>query len=71
MIPDKVLMGILFVTGTLLFAGVVHQVWSGITRNRRSPASRRAHKIIGYCVLALALLHLPLGVLDVIETFAK
>lgn len=71
MIPDKVLMGILLVTGTLLFAGVVHQVWSGITRHRRSPASRRAHKIIGYSVLALVLLHLPLGVLDAIEVFAS
>lgn len=71
MIPDNVLMGVLLVTGTLMFAGVVHQVWSGILRHRGSPASGHAHKIIGYSVLVLALLHLPLGVLDAIEAFAS
>lgn len=53
----------------LLFAGIAHQVWSGTTRHRRSPVSRRAHKIIGYAVLVVALVHLPFGVLDIIETF--
>ncbi|MDO9108330.1 MAG: hypothetical protein Q7U89_04975 [Coriobacteriia bacterium] len=67
MIPETVLMGILLVSGMLLFAGVVHQVWSGLTRQRLSPASRLAHKIVGYAVLALVLLHLPLGVLDAVE----
>lgn len=67
MIPDTVLMGTLLVTGSLLFVGVVHQVWSGLLRSRQSPSTRRAHKIVGYSVLALALLHLPLGVLDAIE----
>ncbi|MDZ4063286.1 MAG: hypothetical protein U1E22_01350 [Coriobacteriia bacterium] len=71
MIPDKVLMGTLLVTGILLFAGVAHQVWSGLTRQRRSPTSRRAHKVVGYSVLALALLHLPLGILDAIEVLTK
>ena len=62
-------MGTLAVTGVLLLAGIVHQVWSGTTRHRRSPVSRRAHKIIGYSVLVVALVHLPIGVLDIIETF--
>lgn len=69
MIPDKVLMGMLLVTGTLLIAGVVHQAWSGITRHRRSAASRRAHKFVGYAVLALALVHLPLALIDVVQVF--
>lgn len=59
--------GILLVTGILLFVGVAHQVRSGLTRQRRSPASRRAHKIIGYAVLLLALPHMPLGVIDAVE----
>ncbi|MHB1340595.1 MAG: hypothetical protein ACYC77_02530 [Coriobacteriia bacterium] len=67
MIPDTVLMGILLATGSLLFFGVLHQAWSGLARQRRSPASRRAHKIVGYSVIVLALLHVPLGVLDAVE----
>jgi uncharacterized iron-regulated membrane protein len=69
---DQVLMLVLLVSGLILAAGVTFQLVTGMRMRRPGSQSRRkSHKVIGYSVMALSLLHLPLGILDFVRTFMK
>lgn len=66
---EKALMGTLLATGLLLFSGLVHQLTTGLRiRQRDAQAQRGRHRVVGYALVVLALAHLPLGVLDAMET---
>jgi hypothetical protein len=32
---------------------------------------RKAHKAVGYALIAISVIHLPLGILDVVQVFFK
>ncbi len=66
---DQVLMLVLLVSGLILAAGVTFQLVTGMRMHRPGSQSRRkSHKLVGYSVMALSLLHLPLGILDFVRT---
>jgi uncharacterized iron-regulated membrane protein len=69
---DQVLMLVLLVSGLTLAAGVTFQLVTGMRMHRPgSQPRRKSHKVIGYCVVALSLLHLPFGILDFVAVFMK
>ncbi len=69
---DQVLMLVLLVSGLMLAAGITFQLVTGMRMHRPESQSRRkSHKVIGYSVMTLSLLHLPFGIFDFVEAFMK
>jgi len=69
---DEVLMLVLLVSGLTLTAGITFQLVTGMRMHRPGSESRRKwHKVIGYSVVTLGLLHLPFGILDFLAVFMK
>jgi hypothetical protein len=72
MLSDKILMGSLLVTGLIVAAGLAFQLTTGMRMRRAGSMPRRkAHKAVGYALIAISVIHLPLGVLDVVQVFFK
>lgn len=67
---ERALMGTLLVTGLFMFSGLIFQLITG-PRMREPDAQmrRRAHRVVGYSLVALSLLHLLLGVPNAMEAF--
>jgi len=62
MVSDKVLMGSLLVTGLLVAAGLAFQLTTGMRMSRPGSMPRRkAHKAVGYALIAISVIHLPPG----------
>jgi len=71
-VNDKILMGSLLVTGLFVAAGLTFQLSTGMRmRKAGSMPRRRAHKAVGYALIAISVVHLPLGILDVVQVFFK
>lgn len=65
---EQLVMGTLLLTGLILFSGLVHQLVTGLRlRQHDAKTHRGRHRVIGYTLVVLALVHLPLGVLDAME----
>jgi uncharacterized membrane protein SpoIIM required for sporulation len=63
---------ILLVSGLMLAAGIGFQLITGMRMHRPGSQSRRkSHKVIGYSVIVLSLLHMPFGILDFVEVFMQ
>ncbi|TDB37863.1 MAG: hypothetical protein D9V44_07380 [Actinobacteria bacterium] len=69
---DQVLMLVLLVSGLMLATGITFQIITGMRMHRPGSSPRRkSHRVIGYSVVALSLVHLPFGILDFVEAFTN
>jgi hypothetical protein len=67
---DQILMSILGVTGLFMAGGLAFQLSTGMRMHGAgSQRRRRVHRLVGYTVIAVIVVHLPLGIQDVIKAF--
>lgn len=60
----------LLVTGLLMVTGLAVQFVTGMRMHKGPSAQRRrVHKVAGYVVIAIVLVHLPVGITHAIATF--
>jgi cytochrome b len=69
-LSDQVRMGLLLVSGLIMTGGLAFQLTTGMRMRRSGSASRRkTHRLVGYVLIAVVLLHLPFGVIDTLQAF--